>query len=183
MILLARPHGQRYNRRHRVSDEATNRGSFQSAAQRTQGAPSRTFASQYLRVARWLIPMVLLALSGTAFAQIEPASPGSVEYTLTSNNQTWIETSDPITIGTYVEDLLTDRLGQPDGRGLIGIVTDTGFDANYGVDAAIVDFGRGYSAGIVFPELTAVQIVPEPSTLFLLPGVLLWRAAVRRRRR
>jgi hypothetical protein len=165
-----------------VSDKSNNRSSFRGAAQRTQGTPSGTSALRFLRVARLLIPMVLLALSGTASAQIEPASPGSVEYTLTSNNQTWIETSDPITIGTYVEDLLTDRSSQPDGRGLIGIVTDTGFDADYGVDAATVDFGRGYSAGIVFPELTAVQIVPEPSTLFLLPGVLLWRAAVRRRR-
>ena len=97
--------------------------------------------------------------------------PGSIEYSLISNNQSWIETSDPITTGTYVEDLLTDRLNQPDGRGLIGIVTDTGFDPDYGVMAAMVDFGRDYSVGIVFPELSAIQIVPEPSTLVLLPGV------------
>jgi len=130
--------------------------------------------------------IILLVLSGaasTALAQIEPALPGSVEYTLTSNGQSWIETSDPIINGTYVEDLLTDRDGQPDGRGLIGIVTATGFDEDYGVDAATVDFGRDYSAGIVFPELTAVQIVPEPAGLVLLPGVLLWSAVVRKRRR
>jgi hypothetical protein len=126
--------------------------------------------------------MVLLALSSTALAQIEPALPGSVEYTLLSNNQTWIQTSDPITVGTYVEDLLKDRLNQPAGRGFIGIVTETGFDPDYGVNAAIVDFGRNYSVGIVFPELTAVQIVPEPSTLFLLPASLLCRAAFRKPR-
>jgi hypothetical protein len=132
------------------------------------------------------IPMVLLIVSSMAsraLAQIEPAAPGSIEYTLTSNGQSWIETSDPIITGSYVEDLLTDRAGQPAGRGFIGIVTGTDFDPDYGVDAATVDFGRDYSAGIVFPELTAVQIVPEPTGLVLLPGVLVWRAVVRRRRR
>jgi len=139
---------------------------------------------QFLRVTRMLgIPIVLLALSSTALAQIEPALPGSVEYSLINNNQSWIESSDPITIGAYVQDLLTDRWNQPAGRGLIGIVTDTGFDQDYGVMAAMVDFGRNYSVGIVFPELTAIQVVPEPSTLLLLPGVLFWCAAFRRNRR
>ena len=126
---------------------------------------------------------VLLVLSSTAFAQIEPALPGSVEYSLLSNNQSWIEISDPISIGSYVEDLMTGRWNQPDGRGLIGIVTATGFDADYNVMAATVDFGRNYSVGIVFPELTAIQIVPEPSTILLLPGALFCCAAIRRRRR
>jgi hypothetical protein len=129
------------------------------------------------------ISIFMLALSSTALAQIEPALPGSIEYSLISNNQSWIATSDPITTGTYVEDLLTDRSNQPDGRGFIGIVTYTAFDEDYGVMAAMVDFGRDYSVGIVFPELTAIQIVPEPSTLLLLPGVLFWCAAVRRHRR
>jgi hypothetical protein len=139
---------------------------------------------QFLRVTQMLaIPIVLLALSNTALAQIEPALPGSIEYSLINSNQSWIESSDPITIGTYVEDLLTDRLNQPMGRGYIGIVANTGFDQDYGEMAATVDFGRNYLAGIVFSELTAVQVVPEPSTLLLLPGVLFWGAAVRRRRR
>ena len=139
---------------------------------------------QSLRITQMLgIPIVLLALSGTAFAQIQPALPGSVEYSLISNNQSWFRTSDPITTGTYVEDLLIDRSNQPEGRGLIGVVAYTAFDQDYGVMAAMVDFGRDYSVGIVFPELTAVQVVPEPSTLLLLPGVLVWCAAVRRRRR
>jgi hypothetical protein len=128
--------------------------------------------------------MVLLALSSTALAQIEPAAPGSIEYSLTTNNLTWFQTSDTITNGVYVEDLLIGRLNQPDGRGNIGIVTDTGWDADYGEYAAIVDFGRNYSAGIVFSELSAVQIVPipEPSALLLLPlGILLCRARLNRR--
>ena len=131
------------------------------------------------------IPIVLLALSSTAstaLAGIQPALPGSIEYSLISNGQTWIQTSDPITNGTYVEDLLTGRWNQPDGRGIIGIVTGTQFDQDYGVMAATVDFGRDYAVGIVFPELTAVQIVPEPSSGVLLTGALLWGAAVRRRR-
>lgn len=127
--------------------------------------------------------LILSSTSSTASAQIEPALPGSIEYSLTSNGQTWIETSDPIIVGSYVEDLLPGRDGQPDGRGIIGIVTGTGFDDDYNDDAATVDFGRGFSVGIVFHELTAVQIVPEPSGLILLPGVLLCSAAVRKRRR
>jgi hypothetical protein len=129
-----------------------------------------------------VVVVVVLALgggAGTALAQIEPAAPGSVEYTLISNGQSWIQTSDPITVGIYVEDILIDRSGQPDGRGNIGIVTATGFDQDYGVMAATVDFGRDYSAGIIFPELTAVQIVPEPSTamamLLCVPGAVLRR--------
>ena len=137
---------------------------------------------QFLRVTQMLgIPIVLLALSSTALAQIEPALPGSIEYSLISNNQSWIETSDPITTGIYVEDLLTDRSNQPEGRGLIGIVTATGFDQDYGVMAAMVDFGRDYSVGIVFPELTAVQIVPEPASV--LAVALISGAALMRRRR
>jgi len=131
------------------------------------------------------ILMVLLSLSSTALAQIEPALPGSIEYSLTTNNLTWFQTSGSITNGIYVQDLLIDRSGQPDGRGNIGIVTDTGWDGDYGQMAAIVDFGRDYSVGIVFSELSAVQIVPipEPSTLLILPlGMLLWRAGLSRRR-
>lgn len=115
---------------------------------------------QFLRVTQMLgIPIVLLALSSTALAQIEPALPGSIEYSLINNNQSWIETSDPITTGSYVVDLLTDRLDQPVGRGLVGVVTGTGFDSDYGVMAATVYFGRDNSVGIVFPELSPIKIV------------------------
>jgi hypothetical protein len=123
----------------------------------------------------------LLALSNKAPAQVEPALPGSIEYGLITNHYSWVQTSDPITAGIYVEDLLTDRWNQPVGRGEIGIVTYTAWDADYNEMAALVDFGRGYSAGIVFPELSAIQVfpVPEPSSpLVLLSGFLtcaVWR--------
>jgi hypothetical protein len=129
------------------------------------------------------IAMIVLALGGMALAQVEPGLPGTVEYSVLSHNQTWVQTADPITVGTYVEDLLTDRLDQPDGRGSIGIVTETSFDPDYGVMAATVDFGRDYSAGIVFPELSAIEIIPEPASLVLLAGALLVGVAQRRRRR
>ena len=124
-----------------------------------------------------------LGLRTTTLAQIEPALPGSIEYSLTASNLTWVQTSAPITVGSYVEDLLTDRLGQPAGRGAIGIVTATNFDSDpaYEEMAATVDFGRDYSAGIVFPELTTVDIVaiPEPSSLvILLFGAVLTRGVL-----
>jgi hypothetical protein len=156
------------------------------AALSTHSAQRDNFLSvQFLRVTPMLCVLIgLLALSSTALAQVEPALPGSIEYSLRTNNETWVLSSAPIGIGTYVEDLLTDRLNQPVGRGSIGIVTDTGFDPDYNEMAAIVDFGRDYSAGIVFSELSAVEItpVPEPSSLLiLLPVALLLRAAPRRR--
>ena len=131
----------------------------------------------------------LLALSSTALAQlnpVEPALPGSVEHWLTSNNYTWIRTSDPIAVGGYVEDLISDiRWNQPTGRGRIGIVTGIGWDPwPYDQWAAMVDFGRDFSAGIVFSELSAVQIVsiPEPST-FALAGLGAAVLLIARRRR
>ena len=168
-----------------MNREAKNQP-FLTCPETTMNTKTAKFFSIYLLRVTCLL-CLLFALRSTAQAQMEPAAPGSIEYSLNTNNFTWFQTSDPITVGTYVEDLLTDRLGQPDGRGMIGIVTATGFDVDYGVMAATVDFGRGYSAGIVFPELSAVQIVavPEPSNLLmlLLPGALLWRAAVRGRKR
>src|SRR5690348_1751726 len=120
------------------------------------------------------VALILFALGSTAQAQIEPGFRGSIEYTVLSNGQTWIQTSDPIIVGSYVEDPLIDRSNQPDGRRSIGIVTGTGFDNDYNVMAATVDFGRNYSVGIIFPQLSAIQIVPEPSTLVLLSGAILW---------
>jgi hypothetical protein len=169
--------------------ESKNQFHLTRAALSTHDAQRGNFFSvQLLRVTHVLyILMLLLALDSTAQAQfnpVEPALPGSIEYSLTANNYTWVQTSDPITIGTYVEDLLSDsRLGQPVGRGAIGMVTDTGFDADYNEMAATVDFGRDYSAGIVFPELSAIELVPAPEPtplLILLPGMLLWRATVSR---
>jgi hypothetical protein len=156
------------------------------AALGARGAqPSNALSARVLRLTQMLSAVIgLLTLSSTALAQfnaVEPALPGSVEYSLSTSNYTWVRTSDPITVGTYVEDLISDsRLNQPVGRGAVGIVTLTGWDPDYNTMAAMVDFGRDYSAGIVFPELSAIQLVaiPEPSSclLVLLFGGLLIRA-------
>jgi hypothetical protein len=58
------------------------------------------------------------------------------------------------------------------------------FDPDYQQNSAIVDFGRDYSAGIVFSGLSAFQVtpIPEPASLLLLsPALLLCRAALNRR--
>jgi hypothetical protein len=126
-----------------------------------------------IAVARMLyVGIGLLALSSTARANdVEPALPGSVEYWLVSNNYAWARTSDPIAVGGYVEDLISDvRFDQPVGRGKVGIVTGIGWDPwPYDQWAATVDFGRDFSVGLVFSELSAVKIVsiPEPSTFAL----------------
>jgi len=157
------------------------------AALSTQGAQKVNPCSvRFLRITHVLYAVTgLLVFSSAALAQVEPALPGSVEYGLTTNNYTWVLSSDPISVGGYVEDLMSDyRAGQPVGRGEIGMVTATGWDADYNEMAATVDFGRDYSVGIVFPELSAVEIVPipEPSTLLvLLFGVLLARTSLCRR--
>jgi hypothetical protein len=120
-----------------------------------------------------------------AQASVEPVAPGYVEYTFLTNNWTWFDISAPITVGAYVDDLLSDnRLNQPAGRGRLGIVTEIGWDpAPYNQYAALVDFGNGYTAGIVFSELSAIQVVPEPASLSLIAaGTLFWRTAARRRR-
>lgn len=170
--------------------ETKNQFYLTRAALSTHDAQRGNFLSvQFLRVNHMLyILMFLLALGSTARAQfnpVEPALPGSVEYSLTASNYTWFQTSDPITNGTYVLDLLSDsRLGQPVGRGAIGIVEYTAWDADYNTMAAMVDFGNDYSAGIVFPELSAIELVPAPEPsplLILLPGILLWRVLLSRR--
>jgi len=127
--------------------------------------------------------MALLVLTNTGVAQnAEPAGPGSLEYSLTLSNYTWVRTSDTIATGSYVEDLWADsRWNQVVGRGRIGIVSETGFDADYNTMAAMVDFGNNNLVGIVFPELSSVQIVavPEPATASLAGlaaiGAMLWR--------
>lgn len=129
--------------------------------------------------------LALLASSGRALAQTEPVAPGYIEYSINTNHFTWFDTSDPIKIGGYVDDLLTDnRLGQPAGRGRLGIVTEIGFDPDYNQNAALVDFGNNYSAGIVFSELSSVTVVPEPSLLpLVVPALVIGRTLYGRRRR
>ena len=129
------------------------------------------------------IVLGLLSLSSAAIAQsVQPPLPGSVQYEITAQGWTWTRTDAPITVGIYVEDILVPRFGQPVGRGALGMVTATTWDAPYGQMAATVDFGRDFSVGIVFSQLSAVTIVPEPSSLLaLLPGIGLIGIRLRRR--
>jgi hypothetical protein len=91
-----------------------------------------------------------------AAESVEPGADGSVEAQLLSQGQTWKRIAGPIVPGAYVEDTLKGRLNQPKGRGRIGKV----MAAN--ADAATVDFGRGWQAGIFLRELRPVRIEPAP---------------------
>ena len=90
----------------------------------------------------------------------EVAAPDSIEGQLRAQGKHWVKITGEITVGAYVQDILEGRLDQPKGRGAIGKVTfiSTG---NNGVPAAMVDFGRGNSAGINLSQLSLVGIVRE----------------------
>jgi hypothetical protein len=86
-------------------------------------------------------------------SNILPAAPDSIEGKLRAGGKYWKPVDAPFVVGGYVEDMLKDRLNQPAGRGFIGKVTDMNGDA------ATVDFGRGYSAGIFLKELRPVKVM------------------------
>lgn len=136
-----------------------------------------------------LVVLGLLVLSGAAMADwfynpVRPAAPGTIEYGLLAQGYTWVQTFDPIAVGIYVEDILPHRYNQPLGRGGIGYVTQVGIGDN-NEWCALVDFGRSFSVGLDFHELSAVRLiapVPEPScVLVLLSGVGLVAMRIRRR--
>jgi hypothetical protein len=88
----------------------------------------------------------------------EAAAPGSVEGQLRSRGKHWVLATGEITVGAYVQDILEDRLEQPKGRGAIGKVVSVSTGDN-GKPVATVDFGRDYSVGIFFSELSPVGFV------------------------
>jgi hypothetical protein len=90
----------------------------------------------------------------------QAAAADSVEGQLRSQKKRWVQTTREVIAGAYVQDILEGRLGQPKGRGAIGKVLSVSTGDN-GVEAATVDFGRGYSVGINLSELSLVEIVPE----------------------
>ncbi len=89
----------------------------------------------------------------------EEDAKNSVEENLRSHSLRWIPTGGQITVGAFVQDTLEDRQGQPPGRGAIARVVSVTTD-EYGRPAATVNFGRGYTAGIFFTELTVVRVFP-----------------------
>ncbi len=96
----------------------------------------------------------------TPWTLSEVVAADSVEGQLRSQGKRWVQTPGEITVGAYVQDILEGRLGQPKGRGAIGKVISIS-TGNNDVQAAVVDFGRGYSPGINLSELTLVRVVPE----------------------
>jgi hypothetical protein len=89
----------------------------------------------------------------------QPVAADSVEGQLRSHGKRWVRSNEPITIGSYVEDILDPRLNQPTGRGAVGKVLAIS-PPNGGPVAADVDFGRGYVTGIDVRELAAVTVLP-----------------------
>jgi hypothetical protein len=87
------------------------------------------------------------------------AAPDSIEEKLRSQGKHWVPTGEEITVGSYVLDHYEGRLNQPIGRGAIGKVIAVSED-NGQPRAATVDFGRGFVVGVLFSELTPVQITP-----------------------
>ncbi len=79
----------------------------------------------------------------------------SVEEQLIADGKQWTRIGGEITVGSYVEDILENRLNQPEGRGSVGIVISV---STNGQPAAVVDFGRGFSVGIFLTELSLLQI-------------------------
>jgi hypothetical protein len=97
------------------------------------------------------------------FAGAGPIIPAadSVEAKLRSEGKHWERAEGQPVPGGYVQDLLQGRLNQPIGRGEIGKVMAVGVNDD-GRPGAVVDFGRGFSTGIMFSELSPVRLVgPE----------------------
>jgi hypothetical protein len=96
----------------------------------------------------------------TGWTSSEVAADDSAEGQLRSQGKHWTRSTDRITAGTYVQDILEGRQGQPKGRGAIGRVTSI-VNGDSGAPVAMVDFGRDYIVGIFLSELTLVTVVPE----------------------
>ncbi|MGA3181001.1 MAG: hypothetical protein ABSF38_11705 [Verrucomicrobiota bacterium] len=90
---------------------------------------------------------------------ISPAAADSLEGQLRSQGKRWERTQGQIEEGAYVEDILKNRMNQPQGRGWLGKVVSVSDDA------ATVDFGRGYVVGILKSELCPVNVTDEDHKL------------------
>jgi hypothetical protein len=97
------------------------------------------------------------------FANGAPDVPAadSVEGKLRSEGKRWEQTGGQPVVGDYVQDIMTGRMNQPNGRGSIGKVVFTGANED-GRPWAQVDFGRGYIVGIMLSELSKILfLAPE----------------------
>jgi hypothetical protein len=88
------------------------------------------------------------------------AAPDSIEGQIVAQGKRWERTIGNIVPGAYVEDILTGRLGQPEGRGTVGKVVSVD-TSDIGHESAQVDFGRGYTTTIYFTELSPVVVTAK----------------------
>jgi cell division protein FtsL len=85
------------------------------------------------------------------------AAADSVEGKLRAEGKHWERTEGEPVPGGYVLDTLRGRMDQPKGRGSIGKVLAVGVNDD-GRPGATVDFGRGFTTGIMFTELSPVRL-------------------------
>ncbi len=85
-------------------------------------------------------------------------APDSIEGKLRTEGKIWERINGPPMAGGYVQDILPGRLGQPRGRGSLGMVLTMAANPE-GQPVATVDFGHGYVVGIAASELAAVRLV------------------------
>jgi hypothetical protein len=96
-----------------------------------------------------------------AQAAADVPAADSVEGKLRGDGKHWERIQGQPVPGGYVEDMLKGRANQPNGRGDIGKVQSISANDS-GAPCATVDFGRGFTTGIMFTELSVVRLVgPE----------------------
>jgi len=99
------------------------------------------------------------------FADVQRAADvpaaDSVEGKLRAEGKRWERTEGQPAPGGYVQDILPGRANQPNGRGDIGKVLSVSANDS-GAPCAVVDFGHGFTTGIMFSELAPLRLVgPE----------------------
>ena len=99
-------------------------------------------------------------LQGHAAPVMAPGIPArvSVEDQLRAEGKRWERAEGQITLGSYVQDILEGRSGQPNGRGSIAKVMSIAVN-DQGRSSATADFGRGYVVGIDVSELSLIRFL------------------------
>jgi hypothetical protein len=136
-----------------ASKLAEIRGQNEALSQQLASLPSKQQISQPM--AQMNFPPVQFQFQAP-MADVPAAD--SVEGKLRADGKNWERTRDEIVPGGYVEDVLAGRMNQPQGRGHIGKILSLGLNET-GRPCATVDFGRGFSTGIMLSELAPVRIV------------------------
>jgi len=101
---------------------------------------------------------LLTRANDIAIADIPAAD--SIEGKLRSEGKGWECTRGELVVGAYVEDSLEESIGQPKGRGRVGIVLSLGTNTA-GRAIAGVDYGHGYYLGAYTSELCPLRFNSE----------------------